>query len=198
MDKPLIVFVPGIMGSVLRFKGVGEFGDWCEEDVWGSDAGVIIDTLARRPNRLRSPNLEATAVLREITGRVWGKRVHEVFYGPLLDFCVERLEMGGLGLEPGNEFVPFAYDWRLDNRENAKRLAVKIKQHDPQENRPIGLVAHSMGGLVCRLMILNESAIALRIRFFLQIASPVLGAAKPSIASARGRLLVQRQTSWSE
>jgi len=178
MPTPLVIFVPGIMGSVLRYTGPGRGGDLVEQDVWGTDPGVIIDTLARWPNRLRSPNLRATEVLSRIKGRVWGKLVDMTFYGPLLEFCVEKAEKGGLGLDRDTEFVAFAYDWRLDNRETAKRLALRIEQADPQHNRAIGLIAHSMGGLVSRLMLLDQPIISSRTRFFVQIASPILGAAK--------------------
>jgi hypothetical protein len=68
--KPLIIFVPGIMGSVLHFYGASEVGDPLSLDVWGSDPGVIIDTLSRWPYRLRSPDLKATEVLRGIRGRL--------------------------------------------------------------------------------------------------------------------------------
>jgi pimeloyl-ACP methyl ester carboxylesterase len=104
--------------------------------------------------------------------------VDEIFYGPLLDFFSRDSAKGGLGLEPDSEFLPFAYDWRLDNRENAKRLADRIEGVDSLHERDIGLVAHSMGGLVSRLMLLMYPAIAQRVRFFLQIASPLLGSAK--------------------
>ena len=178
MPTPLVIFVPGIMGSVLHYTGPGEFGDPVEQDVWGTDPGVIIDSLARWPNRLRSPDLRATAVLRGIKGRVFGKSVDMTFYGPLLDFCVAKEEKGGLGLDLTSEFIPFAYDWRMDNRESAKSLALRIEQADPEHKRPIGLAAHSMGGVVSRLMLLTDAGITARVKFFLQIASPILGAAK--------------------
>ena len=47
----------------------------------------------------------------------------------------------------------FAYDWRRDNVESARRLAEKIAEIKRRTNRPdlrFDIIAHSMGGLIAR------------------------------------------------
>lgn len=173
--QPLLIFVPGIMGSELRYRGPGEFGELVDDEVWGSDPGVVLDVLARKPYRLSLAELHPTSVIRHIKGRVYGKGVDKPLYGPLIDFCTGQ---EGLALELDVQFVPFPYDWRKDNRNSAETLADRIRQADPAGNRPIGLIGHSMGGIICRLLLLSQPQIASRISFYLQIASPILGSAK--------------------
>jgi len=57
---------------------------------------------------------------------------------------------------PAN-FIEFPYDWRLDNRVNARRLADLVKdrlprwrEHSHNPNARVIFLAHSMGGLVAR------------------------------------------------
>ena len=58
-------------------------------------------------------------------------------------------------LEQSHEVLCFAYDWRLSVQVNAKLLATLIEQQLPTLERlrlPLRLLAHSMGGLVARVM----------------------------------------------
>src|SRR5580698_4703960 len=80
--QPLLLFVPGIMGSELRYRGPGEFGELVDDEVWGSDPGIVLDVLARKPYRLGLPELHPTSVIRHIKGRVYGKGVDQPLYGP--------------------------------------------------------------------------------------------------------------------
>ena len=59
-------------------------------------------------------------------------------------------------LDATHEVVPFPFDWRLSLRQEAKRLAAAITQWlDDADRRgqPLALVAHSLGGLLARVMI---------------------------------------------
>ncbi|WP_198655158.1 esterase/lipase family protein [Streptomyces geranii] len=58
---------------------------------------------------------------------------------------------------PGGELLTFPYDWRLDNRVHARRLAEVIDRHLAEFRERTGaadaravIVAHSMGGLIAR------------------------------------------------
>nr|WP_308875092.1 hypothetical protein [Thiothrix subterranea] len=65
------------------------------------------------------------------------------YYGDLADHLTSTFQV-----------IPFAYDWRDDLHKAAADLANKIRQEmAKQPQRPISLLAHSMGGLVARLMI---------------------------------------------
>jgi len=66
------------------------------------------------------------------------------------DYLVKRLRT-----VPGDSYVEFAYDWRLDNRVAAQDLRDRIAvwlaaRRQTHPNARVVLVAHSMGGLVAR------------------------------------------------
>ena len=167
----VVVFVPGIMGSELRYVGPGRYGEPVDEPVWGERVETLIRTLSTTPERLRR-GLSPGKVLSELT--YFGKRVRGV-YGPLFTFLTTQL-----GYTPGVTLRPFGYDWRADNRESARLLGDFIQKVDNDGDKSLVLIAHSMGGLVSRLM-LNDPAnrsTAERISLFVQIGSPVAGSAK--------------------
>jgi hypothetical protein len=170
-DNSLAFFVPGIMGSTLRFRGPGEYGEPVDEEIWGSDLWSNADLLATKPGRLASPHIEPSEVLRELkTGRFLRFNV----YRDLLEYC----SGSGLNLEETGCFQPFAYDWRADNRTTAEKLADFIIRADPSEQSAIRIIAHSMGGIVARIMLLRNQSIADRTTLLFQIASPTQGSAK--------------------
>jgi pimeloyl-ACP methyl ester carboxylesterase len=90
-------------------------------------------------------------------------------------FCSSE---AGLGLQEGVNFHPFPYDWRQDNAASANKLADRIRQLDPNQEKELYFIAHSMGGLVCRIAITAEPEIRKRVRLFFQIASPLEGSPK--------------------
>lgn len=72
--------------------------------------------------------------------------------GPIEGYYEDLIEF----LSNTHEVVPFAFDWRLSLREEARRLADQVRATlDETERRqqPVRLLAHSMGGLVVRTMI---------------------------------------------
>src|SRR6266481_483408 len=113
-DETLTFFVPGIMGSSLRFSGAGEHGEFVDELVWGGSFADTVDLLATHPARLGLAELKPDAVIE------WLKVgfLKKPFYGPIVAFCKSEK---GLGLQEGTNFFPFAYDWRADNRQTAER-----------------------------------------------------------------------------
>jgi len=96
-------------------------------------------------------------------------------YGNMIRFCLSPV---GLGLTEGTTFHPFAYDWRRDNIFSANQLAERIRNLDPTNNKRVYLIAHSMGGLVSRIMLNNASDISARTRLLFQISSPLEGSPK--------------------
>src|SRR5207249_2997864 len=64
-----------------------------------------------------------------------------------------------------------------DNRQTAERLADFIREKDERGTRKIYLIAHSMGGIVCRLMLLADESIASRVEILFQVATPIQGSA---------------------
>jgi pimeloyl-ACP methyl ester carboxylesterase/tetratricopeptide (TPR) repeat protein len=81
---------------------------------------------------IKAPGVAAEGVIRH-------------YYGELIEF------LGGT-----YDVVPFAYDWRRSIADAADQLAGQIERRLDEagdDGLPIRLVAHSMGGLVARLMI---------------------------------------------
>ena len=94
-----------------------------------------------------------------------------------LNFCKNE---DRLGLGEGNKFFPFAYNWLQDNRQTAKDLAKFIREQDKEGDSHFVLIAHSMGGLVSRLMLLDKENrdIAEKTKLLFQIATPIRGSVK--------------------
>lgn len=130
--RPVIV-VPGVMGSQL-WQG--------QERVWPN-----VRALFTNPDLLRLTNdsaLEARGLVGEVV--VVPNFIKLEHYSRLTDYLQESL-----GYERGNDLLEFAYDWRRDLRDSARRLAEAVDQWDVEP--PITLVAHSMGSLVSRYYI---------------------------------------------
>ena len=81
----------------------------------------------------------------------------------------------------------FPYDWRLDNRETAKKLGQKIdKVLSTCGCSKVDIVAHSMGGLVTRYYIQNINANSIDQLIFM--GTPQLGAPKAYLAWEAGEM----------
>ncbi len=107
------------------------------------------------------------------------------YYGDLLQF-----------LATSHRVIPFAYDWRLDPRTEADRLAARIKEELPgarEQRQPIRILAHSMGGLLARTMIARHpdvwaQMLAIPGSRFVMLGTPNGGSRIP-ITEAAGRTL---------
>ena len=167
--NPVIV-IPGILGSTLREKETGRI-------VWGA-----FDRDFANPETPEGARLIALPLDMEDRGNVVPdgalERVKVSFLGLPLQLnayinILSTLGAGGFrdesfGIEDvdyGSEHFTcfqFAYDWRMDNVENAKRLhsfiieKKKFVEHELKQRYGItrdvkfDIVAHSMGGLIAR------------------------------------------------
>ncbi|MEA5534564.1 lipase/acyltransferase domain-containing protein [Crocosphaera sp. XPORK-15E] len=149
-----------------------------DKEIWGENLGININTISNNPSLLTiqdNKQVEAVKVIKRF--KYIPKDLGNV-YGSLCDFLVQPISEGGLGLQSDVNFFPFAYDWRKDNEESAKKLADFIKNKDQNGNSRFRFIVHSMGGIVTRLMLLDNPKIAERTELLFQIASPLLGSAK--------------------
>ena len=125
-----VVFVPGFMGSEL----------WLGSDrVWPN-----VPLLFRNPELLRLPDavsIEPRAILDEIV--IVPNLIKSDQYNRLGDYLVEEL-----GYERGKDLLEFAYDWRQDVRQSARRLAAALEGW--ANNQPVTIIGHSLGTLVSR------------------------------------------------
>jgi len=62
-------------------------------------------------------------------------------------------------LEESHEVIRFPYDWRLSLRTEAERLAAAVREQLQRSTLPVRLLAHSMGGLLARVMLAQDEAL---------------------------------------
>jgi hypothetical protein len=127
--KPVVFVVPGIMGSHLRTKK----GD---KRIWVN----LLQIASGNINKIAIKESEPKSTI-EAHGLV------ESAYKEIVKF-----------LRKSHQVYPFPYDWRLSIEGQANLLAKNIekvfKQYEGQKEKPkIRILAHSMGGLVARVMI---------------------------------------------
>ncbi len=132
-SRPPVVIVPGLMGSQLWLGN---------ERIWPN-----VRLLFSEPELFSLPerdHLEARGIVGEVV--IVPHFLEQEQYSRAGDFLEEAL-----GYARGRDLFEFAYDWRLDVRESARRLAEAIEAWNITP--PITLIAHSLGTLVSRYYI---------------------------------------------
>ncbi len=152
--KPPIIIIPGITGSELVNQKTGE-KLWPELFPKDGEALALPITSTNL-----SDNRDDVIATKVIESAQLIKFIPEIgVYGALF----KALESHG-GYRRGDIDAPspdgdhdtyylFAYDWRRDNVESARKLASKIEEIKHRTNRPdlrFDVIAHSMGGLIAR------------------------------------------------
>jgi hypothetical protein len=150
----LVILLPGITGSVLaNAKG---------KEVWGLSAGVVWRAITSLGGSITGLELAGDDVDDGVTAT---RLVPDVTlvpglikidgYSRVSEYLIQQL-----GLIEGQNFHAFPYDWRRDNRVNAKRLESKAMswlQHwrasSGNADAKLVLIGHSMGGLISRYFI---------------------------------------------
>ena len=124
-DRPVVVVLPGVMGSHLRVN--------TNDRVWFDPVDIAAGGLEKVA--WGKPNVEA-------------EELFSMFYGRL---CGE--------LAKSHRVETFPYDWRQPLDVLAERLGEFLAHLMKQTERPIRLLAHSMGGLVVRACIHKRRAV---------------------------------------
>jgi pimeloyl-ACP methyl ester carboxylesterase len=152
-DKNPLIVIPGVMGSTLKNSETGE-------QVWvrftdAKDDGLKLPT---NPNlALNRDSIVADDII---------DKVKVLKFLPSISVYDELLKyLGGIGsyrrgdwnkpdlLGYKDTYYVFAYDWRLDNAENAKLLTQKVEKLKAKLAKPnlkFDVLAHSMGGIIAR------------------------------------------------
>jgi hypothetical protein len=173
----VVVLVPGIMGSELRLGG---------QLVWPGSAPNLLLPFYRIDDLLRE-DLVATDLIRSYT-----------FLSPQYQALINDLGRCGFR-ETGDPptLWLFPYDWRKANELAAAGLADRVDAAVAAHGgrAEVSLVAHSMGGLICRYY-LESGAFAGRpglaaVRRLITLATPHRGA-----AAALPRVLGMEKTLW--
>jgi pSer/pThr/pTyr-binding forkhead associated (FHA) protein len=135
--RPVVV-VPGLMGSQL-WRG--------SERIWPSVRAFFSYPDLFKLDPSGETKLEARGLVNEVV--VVPNLIKQAQYGRLGDFLVENL-----GYTRGKDLLEFAYDWRLDVRRSARRLAAEIESWENHGmHGPVTIIAHSLGTLVSRYYI---------------------------------------------
>ncbi|NMF87699.1 CHAT domain-containing protein [Aromatoleum petrolei] len=129
-SRPVVIFLPGIMGSHLELRKEGRKS--------GDGDRVWFDFLDLATGGLAKIAMDKADVREEA--------LFDMFYGDLAEH-----------LEATHRVIRFPYDWRRPIHAPggaAERLSDILRQAlKTHPNQPVRLLAHSMGGLVCRTMI---------------------------------------------
>ncbi len=121
--KPIVVLLPGIMGSNLSGGGRRQ---WMR--LSALMAGGLVDDL-----HVDAEDVSAVSAMDD-------------FYGELVRYLVDK----------GFEVEVFAFDWRLSLKQAGAALDTKL-QSLLEHKQPLKLLAHSMGGLVVRQLMIDHS-----------------------------------------
>jgi hypothetical protein len=148
----VIVLLPGILGSALEKDG---------KSVWDISVGAISRALFSLGSSIQGLALESDGSTGNgVTATRLLPDAHLVPFFWKIDGYAElsRYIQSKLDVTPGENFVEFPYDWRLDNRISARRLAsAAMDCLENQRRRHPGarlvLIGHSMGGLVARYFV---------------------------------------------
>ena len=155
-----IILVHGIMGSKLQLGN---------EEIWPPSLGEIISGRYGRIAKLRDPSAIATGILYQYTS------FYQI-YGPIIN-DIDAIVAAQGGLRPD-----FFFDWRVDLLKSADHLAQAIAKacSGPNPATEVTLVAHSMGGLVARLVLesgkYNSAKWFKKIRRLVAVCVPQVGA----------------------
>jgi len=152
--RPL-VFVPGILGSILERDG---------KVLWGDQRSLSNFPELLIPFDQEGGSIKATGIIRSIAilGTI---KIHQ--YDSLYETLRE------IGYVEGENLFSFPYDWRKSNFSNADELN-RFIESKPALQGEFDILAHSMGGLVTRIYIQNAGA-STRVRTLLNLAVPFQG-----------------------
>jgi pimeloyl-ACP methyl ester carboxylesterase len=145
--KDVVVLLPGITGSVLaNARG---------KEIWSPSAGAIWRVITSLGDSIEdglaldAPGITAPRLIPDTT--IVPGLVKIDGYTRIEQYLIAQL-----GLEKGRNYFAFPYDWRLDNRVNAKRLEsqalgwLSAWREQGSKDARLVLVGHSMGGLIAR------------------------------------------------
>ena len=185
----LVVVLPGILGSTLARDG---------HLLWAPSPGAVWRAIASFGASLKGLTLpaglgdghpgdgvEPVALMPDLH-LLPGLWTANIGYDRLLAWLTRRFTLEipdpSEPERPAN-LLPFAYDWRLSNRFNARRLKAVVEPAlerwraggGPRGEARLILIGHSMGGLVARWYVEREGGAALT-RKLITIGTPHRGA----------------------
>lgn len=170
-SKPVVV-IPGILGSRL-----------C--DAVGGNAGSVVWGDRWSYNRFTELKLPITKTQTENRHKPCGLVRTINILGPWRIHQYDRLfeTLFSLGYVENKNLFVFDYDWRLSNYDNADLLQKALQTWIGDQE--FDIVAHSMGGIIARILIQNLPAGA-NVRRFVTLGTPHRGSADVFLAADEG------------
>src|SRR5215510_7025365 len=152
--KPPIIIIPGVTGSELVNRTTGEklWPELFPKDKVALALPITSTTLSENRDDIVASRVIESAQLIKFMPEIG-------VYGALLKALENQggYRRGDIDAPPPDgdrdTYYLFAYDWRRDNVESARKLAEKIAEIKRRTNRPdlrFDIIAHSMGGLIAR------------------------------------------------
>jgi phospholipase A1 len=155
-----LVFVPGTMGTQLH-NAAGE-------ELWPPKPAET-QFGYKRMDKLRADDVTPGDIIRNV--------LCFDFYGSLFQAFKDLKFFPD---DPHQRLIAFPYDWRLDLEATSRRLAKELDKLNSETVEEIHLVAHSMGGLITRLVLeggqYTDRPWFGKIKSFLALAVPHQGA----------------------
>lgn len=158
LTSDVVVLLPGITGSVLAKDG---------KAVWAPEPGAVLRGLLSLGKSLKKlevvdddPKAEDLGDGVTATGLVGAAHLIPGLVKIDVYSELEAFLVSGLGLTRGQNYFPFAYDWRRDNRASARLLQRQAhgwlkawREKSGVADAKLILVGHSMGGSVARYFV---------------------------------------------
>ncbi len=151
-----VVVIPGILGSQLCS------GD---EVLWGN-SNSLRNLAKLELDQADNSRIHPCGIIKNV--QILGPVFVSHFYDGLLS------ELRRLGYVENKDLFIFDYDWRRSNLENAKALKASIAEKVPRD-KPYDIIAHSMGGIVAKLALADDSL--RRPNRVIYLGTPFLGSA---------------------
>lgn len=156
----VVVFVPGTMGTELRSAD--------GEKLWPPQP-LETQLGYKRMDKLMGDGVSHGDIIQGVSC--------VDFYGSMFKWLTQLKYSAN---DPERRLIAFAYDWRLDLQGISERLAAELDKLNGQPVDEIHCVAHSMGGLITRLVLesgtYNNRPWFAKIKSFISLAVPHQGA----------------------
>lgn len=138
-----LVFIHGIKGAELR-NAEGSLVWLGARHVIRSQKGELALPYEWKGEEQKRDGVQASGVLKSVYVIPW--IAGEEVYGPFLKQAAKM----------DRPFYPFSYDWRRDNNETVDLFRKFLREVRDRHNKPVQVVAHSMGGLITRAALAEE------------------------------------------
>ncbi|UFJ40222.1 esterase [Brevibacillus humidisoli] len=183
-----VILIPGIGGSRLMVTEEGK-----SKEAWLDIANMPVDRILavhrrvlplvpKKPGSTEMVQREPGVTIAPETGDAGFRATAFLSYDSLLKQHTEQFaslaeHLQKIGYVKGISLFAHPYDWRLSNVENAVRLRERVDEALRASGAgQVQLVAHSMGGLLAREMLLSYPAYQPKTRRLIYLGTPFLGA----------------------